>query len=299
MGIVKAALQSGSLEFTPRKEDKWKRTLANRKKISESLKRTPLHPWRGKHLPKAHRDKIAKSNTGKKASLETRKKIGDRKWWTKERRENMSKALKGRIVSEEVKKKIGDFHRGRKRSAETCRRISESHKGKVTSDETKARLRKLRLGTKLSEEHKQAISRANKGKKNSALHNRRISKARLKQVIPVKDTTIEVALQKGLRQRGVYFTTHKALKGQPDIFIQPNICIFADGCYWHSCLLKDANDSEKRAYVREKDKRVTSTLEGEGYKVLRFWEHEINESTESCVGKIEKTIKEEGKNGCL
>ena len=34
------------------------------------------------------------------------------------------------------------------------------------------------------------------------------------------------------------------------------------------------------------DKRKTDLLEKAGYKVYRFWEHEINESPEKCVNNI-------------
>ena len=99
--------------------------------------------------------------------------------------------------------------------------------------------------------------------------------ARLKQVFPTKDSSIEVKLQQKLRENNIKFITHKMVLGQPDIFIEPNICIFADGNYWHN--LPNA---------QEKDKKVTEELQKQGYMVLRFWEHEINNNPDECINKI-------------
>lgn len=53
--------------------------------------------------------------------------------------------------------------------------------------------------------------------------------------IPFHDTKPELIVQAALRELGVQFRTHAPITGQPDIFIEPNICIFVDGCYWHKC----------------------------------------------------------------
>lgn len=86
-------------------------------------------------------------------------------------------------------------------------------------------------------------------------------------------------LQEELLKRKIKFETHKAIFGQPDIFIKPNICIFADGDYWHN-----TEKSKKR------DKEVNKVLLNKGYKILRFWEHKINSDVKKCINKIEKSI---------
>ena len=107
----------------------------------------------------------------------------------------------------------------------------------------------------------------------------KISTARLKQVWPKKDTSIEVKLQHALATAGVTFVTHKAIKGQPDIFIEPNICVFADGDYWHS-----------RQDVVRRDADTTSFLLQHGYVVVRLTETEINTNIEKCLQTIMKHI---------
>lgn len=103
-----------------------------------------------------------------------------------------------------------------------------------------------------------------------------VKQRRLNQVIPSKDTKIEIKLQNELSKRNIKFTKHKPIIGQPDIFIEPNICIFADGDYWHNLPTS-----------KEKDQKITNELKNLGYKVLRFWEHEIVNNIDNCINTIE------------
>jgi len=104
----------------------------------------------------------------------------------------------------------------------------------------------------------------------------KIRKARAEQKFPFNDTKIEIILQNLLKTEKIRFKTQKYnLPGTPDIFIEPNICIFADGDYWHNT---------KEAKI--KDIRINEQLKKMGYKVLRFWEHEILTNGEKCLEKI-------------
>lgn len=82
-----------------------------------------------------------------------------------------------------------------------------------------------------------------------------------------KETGIELKLQELLASMDIEFTTQKPLLGVTvvDIFVAPNVAIFADGEYWHRGALKEYKDSEK-----------TRKLEKSGYVVLRLSEKEIN-----------------------
>jgi very-short-patch-repair endonuclease len=90
-----------------------------------------------------------------------------------------------------------------------------------------------------------------------------------------KETGIELKLQELLQSMGIEFVTQKPVLGVTiaDIFIYPNVAIFADGTYWHSGAMKEYKDSEK-----------TKTLQKGGYVVLRLEEQEI-EGDESAVRK--------------
>ena len=66
--------------------------------------------------------------------------------------------------------------------------------------------------------------------------------------------------------------------------------IECDGDYWHGSI-------EVRISDRVRDERLKEF----GYRVIRFWEHEINDNVKRCVRKIKRIIKsyDEETNGML
>jgi very-short-patch-repair endonuclease len=92
-----------------------------------------------------------------------------------------------------------------------------------------------------------------------------------------KETGIELKLQGLLLAMGIEFVTQKPLLGVTvaDIFISPNVAIFADGEYWHGGAMKEYRDREK-----------TRKLVKAGYVVLRLEEKEINKDIESVRKKV-------------
>lgn len=60
-----------------------------------------------------------------------------------------------------------------------------------------------------------------------------------------------------------------------DIFIAPNICVYADGDYWHGL------PGNKR-----KDERITRQLSEMGFVVLRLKEKDIKNKLQSCLNDI-------------
>lgn len=112
--------------------------------------------------------------------------------------------------------------------------------------------------------------------KQSEKSKKKIRKARAMQKFPFNDTKIEVILQKALQEEKIKYETQKySLPGTPDIFIKPNVCIFADGDYWHN-----------RPGEQKKDKRINKQLKDMDYIVLRFWEHEILTNINNCIKRI-------------
>lgn len=104
---------------------------------------------------------------------------------------------------------------------------------------------------------------------------------RLRQILPTKDTLPERKLQELLTTKGVSFTKHKNILNfcQPDLFIEPNICIFADGDYWH-----------KRPKTTERDEYVTMKLLDNCFIVLRFWEREIHKTFSAVEERLMRVI---------
>lgn len=143
---------------------------------------------------------------------------------------------------------------------------------------------KNRIGTFKGKHHtieiKNKLSKINIGKKHTEETKNKLREHRLKQIFPYKDTKIEKSMQNALLKENIIFRKHEPIIGQPDIFIEPNICVFCDGDYWHN-----RDDYKKR------DNYVNSELTKKGYKILRFWEHQIYENINKCVEGIKNVIE--------
>lgn len=135
------------------------------------------------------------------------------------------------------------------------------------------------------------LSKIAKGRIISEKSKRLMSLAAIHRKIPpkFKNTSIEVAMQKTLKERGITFETHKKIFGRPDIFIEPNICIFCDGDYWHGNpkVFSAFNDRQLRGIKR--DLEVNNFLRND-YKILRYWESEIKDNVEGCIDEIEDVL---------
>lgn len=250
---------------------------------NSGVKGSALRPWnkglRGAyHLSEETKRKIStavsKSLTGHSVCESTRQKISKSKMgkpsWNKGRKGFTAKTEEAKLRCLEGLKV------GRELNASTPFRkgMAPWNKGKKEN---------------LSEESRLKIVLAHKGRSpwNRGKHPylerpetiNKIREARLKQIFPVADTSIEIAMQKELKRRGIPFKTHYPILGQPDIFIEPNICIFCDGDYWHML-----------PKVRARDEKVTMQLEERGYRVLRFSEKAILDNIENCVARIEKEM---------
>lgn len=82
----------------------------------------------------------------------------------------------------------------------------------------------------------------------------------------LRKTKPETLLEASFERFGLSFCPQKSIAGivLVDIFIEPNICIFIDGDYWHNYPLG-----------LEKDQRQNKLLESWGYKIIRIWEHNV------------------------
>jgi DNA mismatch endonuclease (patch repair protein) len=156
---------------------------------------------------------------------------------------------------------------------------SELIKLGMNKNEVKNKISIISKNNWKKEEYRNKVSASKKIAMNKPDVIEKIKKARMFQSIPLKDTSIEIKIQNILIENKVIFEKHKSIFGQPDIFIEPNICIFADGDYWHNL-----------DYKKERDIKVNEFLKNNGYVVLRFWEHEINEDVEKCFQQINLEI---------
>ncbi len=71
--------------------------------------------------------------------------------------------------------------------------------------------------------------------------------------------------------------------GRPDfLFVREKVAIFVDGCFWHGCTKCKKEPRTNVQFWRSKFKanrkrarNVEQLLYNEGWKHLRFWEHEL------------------------
>jgi DNA mismatch endonuclease, patch repair protein len=101
-----------------------------------------------------------------------------------------------------------------------------------------------------------------------------------------RDTSIELAVRRELFARGYrYRVNHRplpSLRRTADIaFTRRRVAIFIDGCFWHGCpehyTAPKANSdywSSKIVANMRRDQETNERLTAEGWKVLRFWEHQ-------------------------
>jgi len=213
---------------------------------------------------------------------------------------------RNRVQSEESRIKRSIAMKGRKPSPQTIEASRKAKLGKPLSESTKAKLsRSLKgrkvwnTGLKMSDEYREKCSKSHLGvipseetrKKRSITmkelwrngHHqtpegiRRLSESMKKRrpymIVPVIDSKPERIIQQKLKNAGVVFTTHKPIIGQPDMFIEPNVCIFVDGCYIHGCGLCGKKPLQLRQIDR--DKFVTAELIRQGYRVIRIPSHRL------------------------
>lgn len=109
-----------------------------------------------------------------------------------------------------------------------------------------------------------------------------------------KNTKPEVALRKALWSMGFRYRIHFPLPGKPDIvFSRQRIAIFVDGCFWHRChehFTPPESNSEfwaKKIDANvERDCKVNRALEGQGWTVLRYWEHEVRSDIDRVLHDV-------------
>lgn len=250
-----------------------------------------------KRLSYEHKKKISDANIGKRPSLETRRKISlalkGRKLPIEVRvkmglaRKGVNHPLYGKKLSDEVKRKISVSNKGHRHSYETIKKLSNALKGNKNC-----------LGKKHSDLTKERISNKLKGHSVSHETRQRMRLARQHQVVPFKDTKPERMMQLALQLHGIKFRTHEPIAGQPDIFIEPNICIFIDGDFYHANPDKyESNDYIIHGrFARDiwaRDIQITHELSKLGCYVIRIWEHDVINDKDDCTSKLITLIKDQ------
>lgn len=113
-----------------------------------------------------------------------------------------------------------------------------------------------------------------------------------------RDTGPELILRKALWSAGFRYRIQYHITGKPDIvFIKYRIAIFVDGCFWHGCPLHSVTPRTNTDFWihkikrnMERDREIDERLKHEGWNVLRFWEHDIENNIHTCLERIQSVI---------
>jgi DNA mismatch endonuclease Vsr len=89
------------------------------------------------------------------------------------------------------------------------------------------------------------------------------------------------------------------LRGRPDFYFpREKLIVFVDGCFWHGCRTcghtpKTRTEfwTQKVVRNRHRDRLNTVALSREGFKVIRFWEHDLRRRLPACVETIRATLQ--------
>lgn len=93
-------------------------------------------------------------------------------------------------------------------------------------------------------------------------------------------------------------TNNHDLPGHPDfIFRGIKLAVFLDGCLWHGCPVCRHPFKTRRSFWnakiarnRQRDRKVTRQLRARQFRVLRFWEHDLDD-LRRCIEELLMTIE--------
>lgn len=130
------------------------------------------------------------------------------------------------------------------------------------------------------------------------------TRSRIMASIKSRGTVIEIIVREIIEGTGISFEEHpKGMFGNPD-FIVPSrrVAIFCDGDFWHGFRMRSnprLNVKENREFWQRKiranvrrDREVDRLLRKDGWKVLRFWEHDIKGDPDRVREKLRGELSE-------
>lgn len=123
-------------------------------------------------------------------------------------------------------------------------------------------------------------------------------RSRTMSLIRSRDTVPELTIRRLVHARGLRFRKHASwLPGRPDlVFSGSRVVVFVDGDFWHGWRFSLWSHKlapywkDKITRNRCRDARNFRTLRGQGWVVLRVWEHSIKADPVACVDRIEAAV---------
>ena len=115
-----------------------------------------------------------------------------------------------------------------------------------------------------------------------------------------RDTDIERRLRSAVHKRGFRFRKHvRELPGTPDlVFASSRLAVFIDGDFWHGYRFPAWKETVPTFWQvkieknRARDRSNFRKLRRSGWRVIRFWQHEIESDLDACVGRIERALRD-------
>ena len=126
----------------------------------------------------------------------------------------------------------------------------------------------------------------------------RATRSRIMASVRSKHTDIEKMVFRELHKQGINFKKHyRGLPGTPDVvFPGSRLAVFIDGDFWHGYRYPAWQKKISSAFWRNKietnrlrDQRNFATLRRDGWRVMRFWGHQVKDDPQKVVSTIIKT----------
>jgi DNA mismatch endonuclease (patch repair protein) len=173
-------------------------------------------------------------------------------------------------------------------------RVEAGRKGGQTSrspsEETRAKISETLTGRKDSGEtieRKRDAQRAH-----SATPKGRATLEKMWSALAFRETKPERIVSEALTPLGVIFRKNVKVKGcghHPYDFVLDELkaVIEVDGCYWHGCEVCGFGGSSPRLDDRRRrDRDADLAARGAGWRVIRIWEHDLQDDAVDLVGLI-------------
>lgn len=125
-------------------------------------------------------------------------------------------------------------------------------------------------------------------------------RSRIMSSVRGRDTKPEIAFRHSLWKRGYRYRNHYKIGSyRADIALpSKKIAIMIDGCFWHGCPIHFKMPKSNLRYWKSKikgnmlrDRKTNRYLSASGWKVLRFWEHDIGSRLDVCMGRVDAAYK--------
>jgi DNA mismatch endonuclease (patch repair protein) len=117
-----------------------------------------------------------------------------------------------------------------------------------------------------------------------------------------RDTSPELAVRRLLHASGLRYRVNLrpvvGLRRSADVvFTRRRLAVLIDGCFWHGCPAHYERPAINRSYWdakvtrnRERDEETNAALVANGWRVLRFWEHEVVSDPHAVVKRIQREL---------